>query len=308
MTDWISVGVRFALYLDLSLLFGLAAFGLHSLRGAHRRSGEVVAFRLWLGALAALGILLSAAGLWVIAAAMAGVTLGAVDRATIEMILDGTAIGTAFKGRVGLLVVASIVAAGRRWPAARLVAVTILSGIALATLAWNGHGAMDDARRGIVHLIADIAHLIAAGLWIGALLGLGLLLGRHEVDAGHLSLSHRALQGFAVVGSIIVATVLASGLVNAWLLVGPENAGALLTTLYGQLLLAKIALFLIMLALAAANRYRLTPAFEKALTEGDHPRALGTLRRSLGVETACAVVILGLVALLGTLAPPASGM
>lgn len=63
-------------------------------------------------------------------------------------------------------------------------------------------------------------------------------------------------------------------------------------------------LFVAMLALAAANRFRLTPAFERAIAAGDVGRALAGLRVSLAAETTAAVAIVVLVAWLGTLPPP----
>ena len=65
-------------------------------------------------------------------------------------------------------------------------------------------------------------------------------------------------------------------------------------------------LFAGMLGLAALNRYRLTPALAQAIEEEDAPRAQALLRASLVVEGGLAIVILGLVAWLGTLSPPMS--
>src|SRR3546814_15452861 len=63
-----------------------------------------------------------------------------------------------------------------------------------------------------------------------------------------------------------------------------------------------------MLILAAANRLFLTPALAMAVESGDPPAAIRSLRRSLIVESGCALAILTLVAWLGLLAPPASGV
>ena len=52
-----------------------------------------------------------------------------------------------------------------------------------------------------------------------------------------------------------------------------------------------------------SNRFRLTPTLSVAMADGDHRRAMAALRRSLAVETGCAVAILALVAWLGTLEP-----
>lgn len=306
--DWPMIAVRLALYGVLGGLFGLSAFGLYGLRAGER--ANALALRRWLVTGAVLGLLLSAVALVLLAAAMMGTPPWPIDREAVGMLLDQPRIGTAWKLRVAALALAALAAlfAARRglW----LVVVVLALGISLATLAWTGHGAMNEGTVGWVHLAADILHLLAAGAWTGALLALFLLVTRPggRVDAVHLALTHRALHGFGTVGTIVVATLVVTGLVNAWLLVGPDNVGALGTTLYGRLLLAKLALFAVMLGLASLNRLRLTPRFEASLAAGDHRGALGALRRSLAVETACIVAIMALVAWLGTLEPPASAM
>lgn len=223
------------------------------------------------------------------------------------MLLTGSATGTAWEARVAALVVASMAALVAADRATLLGLVTFAAALALATLAWTGHGAMDEGAVGWLHLGADILHLLASGAWVGALLGLVLLVARpvNRIDAAHLRLTHRALHGFGVVGTLIVGTIVVTGLVNAWLLVGFANLLRLPSTLYGQLLIAKLALFGAMLGLASLNRFRLTPAFEHAIAAADHRGAVGALRRSLAVEAGCAVTILALVAWLGTLEPPA---
>ena len=97
-----------------------------------------------------------------------------------------------------------------------------------------------------------------------------------------------------------------TGTVNGWFLVGPGNIASLGQSTYGLLLIAKLLLFAGMLGLAALNRYRLTPALAQAIEEEDAPRAQALLRASLVVEGGLAIVILGLVAWLGTLSPPMS--
>lgn len=308
MEDWSLIGVRFALYLTLAALFGLSAFSLYGLRGRER--GDALALRPWLIGSAALGLLFSAAWVVLMASSMAGTPAWPINREAVDGLLTGSAIGTAWKLRMVMLVLAALaalVAAGRGiW----LSAVALCSAVALATLAWTGHGAMDEAAMGWVHLIADILHLIASGVWVGALLGLILLVTRPaaRVNAAHLGLTHRALHGFGTVGTVVVGTIVVTGLVNGWMLVGIGNVTALPATLYGQLLIAKLALFVAMLGLASLNRFRLSPAFERSIAADDHGSALGALRTSLAVETACVVMILGLIAWLGTLAPPASAM
>lgn len=306
--DWPLIAVRFALYMTLSGLFGLSAFSLYGLKAGERTGA--IALRPWLVGSGLLGVLLSAIALALLAAAMAGAPAWPIDREAIGMLLSGSATGAAWEARMVALMVASIIALIAAGRAAPLGMVALAAGTALATLAWTGHGAMDEGATGWVHLVADILHLLAAGAWIGALLGLTLLVTRapSQVDATHLRLTHRALHGFGLVGTIVVGTIIVTGLVNGWLLVGAGNLLNLPSSRYGQLLLAKVALFGAMLGLASLNRFHLTPAFERSIAAADHRGALGTLRRSLAVEAACAVTILALVAWLGTLEPPASAM
>jgi putative copper resistance protein D len=306
--DWPLIAVRFALYLTLSGLFGLSAFGIYGLEQGERR--DALALRPWLLGTGFLAFVFSGIALALLAAAMAGTPHWPIDRDAITMLLAGTAAGTAWKVRMIALVMASIGAlmATRRTMPLGLVALS--SGVALATLAWTGHGAMDEGWTGWVHLVADILHLLSAGAWVGALLGLGLLVMRsaRRIDAAHLTLTHRALHGFGLVGTIVVGTIVVTGLINTWLLVGLANLPSLGTTTYGRLLIAKLALFGTMLVLASLNRFRLTPAFERSVATGDHKGALRSLRTSLAVETACVIMILTLVSWLGTLEPPASAM
>ena len=300
------IGVRFALYGVLGSLFGLSAFALYGLHGAER--GNALALRPWLVALAVAGVALSTVQLALLAASMMGTPAWPVDGEAVGMLLTGSATGTAWNARMAALLVAGLAATVAVGRDAWLGVVTIAAGLALSALAWTGHGAAGEGVPGWVHLMADLLHLLASGAWVGALLGLVLLLARPaaRVDVAHLTLTHRALHGFGLVGTGVVGAIVVTGLVNSWMLVGVGNVPDLGTTLYGRLLIAKLVLFGAMLGLASLNRFRLTPAFERSIVAADHREALGVLRASLAAETACAAVILVLVAWLGTLEPPAS--
>jgi putative copper resistance protein D len=71
-------------------------------------------------------------------------------------------------------------------------------------------------------------------------------------------------------------------------------------------LVGKLALFAAMLGLAAANRFRLTPALAAGLASGSPDQALNALRKSVLIESAAALAVIVLVSILGTLAPPSS--
>ena len=105
------------------------------------------------------------------------------------------------------------------------------------------------------------------------------------------------LAKFGLLGTVFVATLVVTGVVNSLMIVGIADLPALAGSRYGWLLGAKLLLFAGMLGLAALNRWRLTPALER----GDG--AIDALRLSLAVETGAAIAIVALVALLGTLDP-----
>jgi putative copper resistance protein D len=310
VVDWTVIAIRFALYFCLTLLFGLPLFRWHALGGADRAEvpGKAAASKTLLLATAAFA--LATAGIWLNAARMAGMPIMALDLRTVEMIVTQTPIGTAWQVQLFSLVIAVLAAlwslrSRKVWTALLL---SPAAGTALASLAWTGHGASGDGIPGAVHLIADVVHLLAVGIWLGALAGfIGLLFVKPAtLPRRHLTITAHALQRFSITGSIAVAAILLSGLVNSIMLMDITHPGAIIGSFYGQLLIAKLALFLGMLVFAAANRFRLTPAFAQAIVSGDTGVALAALRRSLALESGTAIAILALVAWLGTLEPPAS--
>ena len=306
MLGWLLIATRLALYLDLGLLFGAPLFGLYALRGDERI--HMIRFRSLIAGLAAVGIIATLLGFGLISAAMSGTDLWSIDRNVLTMLLTETAVGWAFGVReVSLILILAWVMLVQRPSARSLTVVSALAAIAVGTLAWSGHGAGTEGTSGLLHLTGDIAHLLAASAWLGALMMLIVLtLPTRVTDVSWIEAAHRALNGFATVGSIIVGLIVITGITNGLYLIGTDKIANLATDLWGQLLLAKIALFVAMLAMAAANRFRLTPRLDEAIAHGSPGRALSSLRRSIALEAAMAVTILALVAWLGTLEPLAA--
>ena len=240
---------------------------------------------------------------------MSDVPVFQLDRETIDAVLNQTAAGTAGKVRITAIVATlPVIAFVRRSARSQWVIVSCIGAVALGSLAWTGHGAADEGVVGDIHLASDVAHVLAAGVWVGALVGLLLVLRKASVRQGdqerRIASAQDALANFGTVGSLAVALIVLTGLVNSWLLVGLENVLALPNTTYGRLLILKLVLFVGMLRLAARNRFVLTPAMSPPVEyAGD---ALKRVSRSVTFEASFATIILGLVAWLGTLAPPNS--
>ncbi len=307
LTDGPLVAVRLALYADLGLLFGLPAFLLSTRQGATLRG----MFRLApvIALLAGLGLVLSLLGFAIIAAQMSGTTLGRLDPSIAATLLAQTALGWSLIVRIAALVLAFGLALLARAEPAKTGLLAGCGAVAVATLAWSGHGAADVGAVGMLRLGSDIVHLLAASAWIGALaLLLALVSPRGPAARARVVAAHEALAGFSRTGTVIVGLIVATGLLNGAFTVGVDNLAALPGSLYGQLLLAKLLLFAAMLGCAALNRFRLTPALHAARGAGQEAAALAHLRRSVAIETALAVLVLALVAWLGRLEPPSAGL
>lgn len=283
MTEGALIGARWALMIDLALLMGLPLFWW---------AMGIAGRKAMLAVLALGGMALSALWLLASAAAMTGTPISSPDWASAQILLTMTPIGpvVAVRAVALLLALACLVL-----PQGLRVAL-IPAAVAAATLAWTGHAGATEDMAGRLHRAADVAHIWAAAGWIGALAVLlhAVVTLRHDVQRVAAMLS-----GFALMGTLIVATLIVSGAINLVMIVGLAQLPALAGSRYGLLLGAKLALFGLMLGLAAVNRWRLTPLLER----GETQRAIAHLRLSLGIETGAAVAIIGLVAWLGTLDP-----
>jgi len=179
------------------------------------------------------------------------------------------------------------------WIATRWLQITIAS-VFLALPALVGHAGATPGLAGNLHLISDMLHLLAAGAWLGGLPAFAFLLWRERGAAGRGREAIRVVGRFSLLGVFSVGILLASGLLNSWsLLNGPRD---LIASDYGRLVALKIALFGAMVAIAAVNKFYLTPRLPK-------PDALHALLRNSLAEIGLGLVVLTFVALLGTLPP-----
>lgn len=300
------IAIRFALYADLMVLAGMTAFTLYALTGAERTSTSLISLRSIVLVLVLLGLILSGLGLLTLAAAMMGADLFPVDPTHVRMILVETAIGTAWIVRMlALVIVLAAAVALKRFPTSMRIVVLLASSVALATLVWTGHAGATEGVSGTIHRLSDIVHMLAASIWVGGIASFSWLLFKPAVQTSpiELAITHRALEHFSRVGTLVVGLIVLTGLINSQILIGIANLGLIAGTPYGQLLLVKLALFGLMLVLAATNRWRLTPALNAGATSGDTAFAVIALRRTLIAEGATVLLILALVAWLGTLEP-----
>jgi copper resistance protein D len=251
----------------------------------------------------ALAITLASGLPWLLfqAAAMSGHSIGeAVTSDVLLTVLNQTQFGLVFEIRVVLAIILAGCLVYDRLPLARWLALAAALGLT-AAIAWTGHAGATPGETGILHLTADVLHLIAAAAWLGGLVSLAQFLGETRREPALASFARDVTRRFSVLGIAAVGTLLLSGSVNAWILVSSTNA--LLVTGYGQLLMLKICMFVIMFGFAAVNRLWLTPRLVAARQSAPQPDPLRQLARNSTIEIALGLVIYAIVGVLGTLHP-----
>jgi len=282
-----------------------------SLRPEFERFDQII-FRLvgW-----SLLVALVSALLWLGAQAM--IMSGQPLRRTFTLDTLGSVLGRTQFGRVWELRLALIALLGgfvllrererdeRDWVALRLEGA-ILAAALISALAWAGHAAATQGSAHLVHLAGDSMHLLATGVWLGGLLPLVVLLAwaRQSADRAWAAFAQEATPRFSILGLVSVGTLVLTGIVNGWILVGdfPHLVG----TRYGRVLLLKLILFLPLIAIAAANLLRLRPRL-LAVPASDACEMirglLRRLRRNVLAELSFGAAILLIVGVLGITAP-----
>lgn len=308
MTELAVILCRLVQYSAASVLMGSALFFVYALPAQGPGSAAELRWARPLLASAAIVLALAASiGLIAQTALLAGSLADALTADSLTAVVTQMDLGKAALARAVLAVVAALFVALVPRGRSLWLGAGALGTLAAATFGWMGHGAATDGAGHTLHLVADILHAIAAAGWIGALAAfVGLVIPRRQ-ELASLVATAEALRRFSPIGIALVATLVVTGLVNVWFLVGTMVTMALHDP-YGQLLAIKLALFAAMLALAAIHRQRSVPTLAarisaRMLPEGD---ALASLRRSIVAEALLGFAVLVLVAWFGTLPPPSS--
>lgn len=309
MIDLGLVLARFLHYVATTTLAGGAVFYLYAGPAVH--SDALKNGKLGLLLPAAVLALISG-GLWFLfsAASMSGELSDMTDPDVLVAVLRATSFGTVWAWRMLLaLIVVFAIAGGpvRFWWLGQNIVVSILAAALLGTLAGVGHTQVEEGWQGAVHALSDAAHLLAAGAWFGGLVPLGFILVHYGKDRNGAEYVDRVLMRFSGMGYVAVTTLIGTGLVNGWFLVG--SVSNLFGQRYGQMLLLKLLLFAGMLALAVSNRFWLVPALSSAKSTGMLDDDAALLRRRLRghvlAEQLLGLAVLAVVSLLGTMQPAA---
>jgi putative copper resistance protein D len=285
---------RFVHITALLFAFGVSFFPLYAFSRNGPVASSVLRRRFKSGLLSACLIALVSGLSWLIftAASMSDSLSEALNLSTLTAVLVESGFGRVWTVHMGLVMALCILSGLKHWGSSAIL-MSASSGACLASVALTGHTQEQEGLSFLVRVIADGAHLLAAGAWLGGFVALLAVAfdGRLESETGHI------LKRFSGMGYGAVAILIGTGLINTWYLV--PSLSDLVTSLYGRLLIIKLALFALMLLLAALNRFWLVPA----IVESNTVKSLYRLRLHVIGEQLLGVFIIALVSVLGTLAP-----
>jgi copper transport protein len=169
----------------------------------------------------------------------------------------------------------------------RLCASCAFAGAGLA-FAASGHAATVEPQ--LLSRLAIVLHGVCIAFWVGSLIPLAAIVRASGRGDGELARFSRIIP-------IPLAVLIATGAYLAWAQL--DRPDALWTTSYGVVLSGKLAGVLVLLGLAAANRYALVPRLRAR-----RPGSARSLAASIAAESAMVLAILGIVAVWRFTPPP----
>jgi putative copper resistance protein D len=283
MPDVVSVILRALSFVLLFQAAGAAIFvalfdrRLASSRGAVRRLGKAAAIA---------AIVIVAAHYALEAARMAGEMSGVWDPTLQGMMWNSPARAALICRLAGLL----LIAAGLQGSSPRSTIVAV-GGAVLVTLAFTltGHTSVN-AHRGVLATLLML-HLLVVAFWFGALWPL-YAASLRETPARASDIIDR----FTAVATWLVPVILLAGIVMAVLLLPSLSA---LSEPYGELLIAKVVGFAVLMGLAAANKWRLAPALVNGAVQNGR-----WFRRSVAAEYVLIAAVFTITAVMTSLFSP----
>jgi copper transport protein len=324
--------IRFAAFASLVLLVGGFAFvALIWPAGVALARPRKILRVAW-----ATAMVTTVVGIPVQAVYAAGLPLSKVLSSTVRSGMLDDRFGQVWAGRVVLLglmapvlafVFRRIPAKERQLPKGLLVAGGLLGVGLLATPGLAGHAATQDLVP--LAIVSDVVHLCAVSVWLGGLaLVAAAVLPRRVAD--ELAV---VVPRFSRTAFLAVITILVTGVFQGWREV--RSTAALTDTTYGRLLIVKVVLFALLVALGGLSRRFVQARYQVPAAQlsfgpgtatlggsrrpdrGGTPRppgadpdteAVGRLRRTVGVETVIAIVVLAVTSLLVNAQPARSAL
>lgn len=283
------IALRFIHFTSLMLVFGFAMYGAWLAPLTIRR---LLAKRfLRLQQHAAVWSLISATAMLAVQGGLMGTGWADVFSPNIWQAVLQTQFGGVWLWQIVLALVTLIVALMQPRNMPRLL--FMLTTAQFILLAGIGHATLNEGVTAKIHQTNHAIHLICAAAWFGGITAGALVYATHQRPLA--TPGHSGADAFFLVRAFAVIGVLASGVLNALLITGFPPT---LTTYWGQLLLLKAILVMIMVVIALANRYVLVPRMRQ-----DEDRAAPWFEWMTKLEWAIGAVVLVIISLLATLEP-----
>ena len=176
-----------------------------------------------------------------------------------------------------------------------------LSGGLAVTISFAVWGHATELSPKAISLAADAIHATAAALWLGGLVGLVMVLSLRTPETVRSTAGIIGRFSLMAFWSVIALTI--AGLTLT--ITGSDaSLNSILTTTWGQLVLAKIGLTLIVVLIAAWNRRTLVPSLTSP-TENNGELAVrwATLLRTIRAEALLLVAVVALTAIVVNVPP-----
>ncbi len=266
---------RWLFFIGLMGIVGIASTALIALRAIPKFASRALGGAWLVGALGAAAVIEAqreAAGLSIGSLFSTSLGTTAIER-IVAMVATGLAIIAAW-------VAPSVAARGG----------VACAGIGAAASMWVDVAASHAGAQApvVANLLVQWVHIVASGAWIGGLLVLILAVRGQPSDV-----TGRAVRRFSTLAGIAIVVVAVTGTFRAVVEIG--SIGQLFGSAFGVLVLVKVALFVILAALGAINRYTNVP---RAST------ILRGLRRVGSTEVVIGAAAVLVAAALVNVAPP----
>lgn len=182
------------------------------------------------------------------------------------------------------------------------IPLLILSLLLIGTSSMIGHGAASGETAAFV---LDYVHNLVAAIWIGGIIYFAFILlpafsSLENVLKEKMSLV--MIPRFSIVFVIAVGVVIISGPTLLWFL--ESDVGLITESIYGKFIIAKIVIAVIMVGLGGFFQYKLQNSGERSLNS-KFLSVHNKLKKSLMVDAALGIILLGVVALLANGSLPA---
>jgi putative copper resistance protein D len=223
------------------------------------------------------------------AARMAGALSGMFDTSLQSLVLDSSVSVAAGLRVAGLAFIAVALAPQGTIRKRRVRFGLAGAGLTIAGFLFVGHTAIDPDRKWLAALLS--IHLTIVAFWFGALIPLWIV-ARDERG----STATQIVERFSQIATRWVPGILMAGIVLTVMLV---DEWAAFRQGYGMLLLAKIALFLVLMVLAALNKWRYGPGLVT-------PSVAMAFQRAVATEYVLICMVLTATAIMTTFFSPES--